>query len=170
MIFRITLLFTIIFSNFLFSQISDVQVGSTVTTRTSASGAYYDYSEPTSINIKVAVWGYVRNPGRYVVPSGINLMELLSYAGGPTIDAKLEDLRLFRPKSGGDQEIISINYQNLLWGDAPKGIYEFPEVLPGDVILVTGEPRFFFKDYFTLTLQIISTLISLTLFIITLSK
>ncbi len=31
-------------------------------------GGYYDYSDPESINIKVSVWGFVKYPGRYVIP------------------------------------------------------------------------------------------------------
>ena len=34
----------------------------------------YDYSDPSSINIKVSVWGFLKYPGKYIVPQYTTLM------------------------------------------------------------------------------------------------
>ena len=39
----------------------DIQIGSTG--RSTAAGALYDYSNATTVNIKVQLWGYVQIPG-----------------------------------------------------------------------------------------------------------
>ena len=40
--------------------------------------------------INVQIWGQVNKPGLYSVPDDTGIVELLSYAGGPTEDADLE--------------------------------------------------------------------------------
>ena len=47
----------------------DIQIGS-LGTRSGQQGGLFDYSNPSTINIKVQLWGYVRFPGFYIVPSG----------------------------------------------------------------------------------------------------
>lgn len=46
------------------------------------SAAYYSYAEPDEVTIEVPVWGSVRNPGLYEIPTGTRLSELFSLAGG----------------------------------------------------------------------------------------
>jgi protein involved in polysaccharide export with SLBB domain len=33
--------------------------------------------------MQVNIWGFVKNPGRYEVPSSTDLIQLISFAGGP---------------------------------------------------------------------------------------
>ena len=76
-------LILILFTSFSFAQ-NDIQVGSNIDQqRINSSGALFDYSDPTTVNIKVAVWGFVKYPGRYIIPAYSNVNDLLSYAGGP---------------------------------------------------------------------------------------
>jgi len=44
----------------------------------------------------VNVWGYVQKPGRYEVPSSTDLIQLISYAGGPTEYADMQEVQLTR--------------------------------------------------------------------------
>jgi protein involved in polysaccharide export with SLBB domain len=44
----------------------------------------------------VNVWGFVHQPGRYEVSNNIDLVQLISFAGGPTQDADIEDVRITR--------------------------------------------------------------------------
>jgi protein involved in polysaccharide export with SLBB domain len=44
----------------------------------------------------INLWGYVRNPGRYEVPISTDLVQLVSYAGGPLTDADLGSIRIAR--------------------------------------------------------------------------
>ncbi len=134
-------------------------------------GALYDYSDPAGINIKVKVWGYVEFPGEYVVPAGTGVNDLLALAGGPTQDARLGQLRIFRINPDSTQTMIKFNYNDLLWND--EGLskpLKIPHIKAGDILLVPGEPRFFFKDYFTIALSIVSTLSSIAVLLITLFR
>ena len=44
----------------------------------------------------VNLWGFVKNPGRYEVPISTDLVQLLSYAGGPLPDADLGSVKVTR--------------------------------------------------------------------------
>ena len=95
---RLNLLFSIILTfNFLtpLSAQEDIQIGSQKYSRVTTSG-FFDFSDPTGINIKVQIWGYVKYPGFYVIPARSALNDLISLAGGPTQDALLEDVRILR--------------------------------------------------------------------------
>ncbi len=84
--------------------------------------------------IKVNVWGRVLKPGQYNIPSGTNLIELLSAAGGPAERARLSDVRLVR-NYHGEEKIININIKRYLKTGNPNLI---PELMPGDTVIVSG--------------------------------
>jgi len=48
----------------------------------------YVFTKRGDLPILVSVWGSVRHPGRYEIPEGTNLGELLSLAGGPGADTR----------------------------------------------------------------------------------
>ena len=150
---------------------NDVQIGRGLNElRQQSQGAFYDYSDPSTLNIKVAVWGFVRFPGKYIVPSYSSVEDLLSFAGGPTNDAHLDNLRLYRTDEDSTQSLVKFNYNDLFWNEKLETISEIPDLLAGDILLVPGEPRLYFRDYVTLTLSIVSTLISLSILIINIVK
>lgn len=150
-----------------FGQSNDTKIGIDYgSLKMNPQGAVYDYSDPQSVNIKVAVWGNVRFPGRYIVPEYTNAKDLLSYSGGPTDAALLEDLKIYRTKEDSSQEFISINYNDLLWSKEPKKVIPAPQIKAGDVLLVPGEPRWYTRDYLSISLSVISTLISLSILIL----
>jgi protein involved in polysaccharide export with SLBB domain len=47
---------------------------------------------PGSVMMKVNILGAIHKPGVYNVPINSELNSVLSYAGGPTIDAKLDEV------------------------------------------------------------------------------
>ncbi len=148
----------------LFGQSKDIEIGTQNTGLQNRQGGYYDYSDPMALNIKVSVWGFVKFPGRYNVPINTTVSDLMSYAGGPTDDATLDDVRLYKVDENGEQSLIKINYDDLLWGEqlvSEKKIV--PKLEAGDILLVTGNQRLYMKEWLQLTLSIISTLISLTI-------
>ncbi len=59
-------------------------------------GALYYLGEQDELLIKVNVWGFVQNPGQYMVPNGTDLISLISFAGGPREQAKLNKVKLIR--------------------------------------------------------------------------
>lgn len=154
----------------LFAQ-KDYEIGSSPLERNYRQGGLYDYSDPTSVNMKVAVWGFMRYPGRYIVPVNTTVADLLSYAGGPTDDANLEDIRLYRVMEDSTQIMIKINYNDLFWEERLASRKKYiPEIKGGDILLVPGAPRLYFKDWFSITLSVISTLISLAILILNITN
>lgn len=82
-----------------FAQNGDLQIGSGVNQlKNYLGGGLYDYSDPHEVNIKVAVWGYVRYPGKFIIPAYSSVQDLLSYAGGPTDETHLDELRFNKNK------------------------------------------------------------------------
>jgi len=155
----------------IFSQTGNIKIGADPTNFRNSQGGFFDYSDPEAVNIKVSVWGFVRYPGRYLIPSYSNVKDLLSLAGGPTDDAHLNDLRLYRVAKDSSQQLMRFDYDNLLWGEGDKLARERNTQLNvGDILLVPGEPRLYFRDYFSMTLSIVSVLISLAILILNITK
>jgi hypothetical protein len=164
------ILLTII-STQLSAQVRDYALGTANPANMERTGGFYDYSDPLGINIKVAVWGFVRFPGRYVVPENITVTDLMSYAGGPTDDAHLEDLRLYRMDEENNQEMTKFTFNDLMWEESLSGIKNnIPELNASDILVVPGSPRLYFKDWFSIALSIFSALISLAILIINITK
>jgi hypothetical protein len=131
-------------------------------------GGLFNYGDKEKVNIEVSVWGYVKYPGKYIVPQGSTLVDLISYAGGPLIDAKLEEVRLFRPKNDTlnitEDEMIKINYNDIFWSEKITNHKNRNiRLVPGDILIFPGEPKLFFKDNITLVLSIASVLVSLAI-------
>lgn len=133
-------------------------------------GNYYDYSDPTTINVKVAIWGYVRSPGKYIVPVYITVPDLISYAGGPVEESNLDDVRIYRVDKNGEQELIKLNYTDLLHNDELNKNKINPNIKAGDILIIPGSPKYYFRDYLNTSLSILSALISLTTFILFINK
>jgi hypothetical protein len=58
--------------------------------------ANFFFAEPNELTIKVSVLGAVTRPGRYEISRKIDLLNVLSLAGGTMPDADLEDVRIIR--------------------------------------------------------------------------
>ncbi len=164
------LVFPLLFSSAVFAQDSELQVGSNTAQLRQNQGAFYDYSDPTSLNIKVSVWGFVKYPGKYIIPVESSVYDLLSYAGGPTEDAHLDDLRIFRSAADSMPSMIKFNYNDLLWDENLKEFKNAPGLDAGDILLVPGSEKLYFKDYLQLGLSVFSVLISLSILILNISK
>jgi polysaccharide export outer membrane protein len=159
----------IIFSNSLFPQ--DIRIGSPLDNRYNPQGGFYDYSDPRYVNIMVNIWGYVRFPGKYYVPENSRVLDLLSYAGGPTPDAFLNDIRIYRSSTQEESMIKKLNFDDIMNKENPdvKNL-DIPLLTPGDIILVPGEPKLYFRDYVSIYTSITSVLISLTILILNIVK
>lgn len=150
---------------------NDVQIGSGINPRqTQGNAGLFDYSDPGTVNIKVAVWGFVKYPGKYIIPGYSNVNDLLSYAGGPTDAARLEEMRLIRINKDSSETVIPLNYKDLLFNSDVHEIKDAPPLKAGDVLVVSGEPRLYFKDYLQISLSIFSALISLAILLINIKK
>jgi hypothetical protein len=167
-----SVLILIIGTHCLFAQIKDYELGkSLLDIRYNQQTGNFDLSDPESVNIKVSVWGFVQYPGKYTVPIYTTVVDLLSYAGGPTADSDLEDLRLYRVVKDSLNYLIKFNYNDIMWESELKTRHRrIPTLEAGDILIITGSPRLYFKDYFHIALSITSTLISLAILIINIVK
>jgi len=147
-----------------FGQVKDYELGSDrLLGRSNYNGGYFNYSEPLGVNIKVAVWGFVKYPGRYFVPINTTVTDLLSLAGGPTDDAHLDQLRIYRVAEDGTNELYQFDYDDLMWEDQLRlKKRSIPDLQAGDILVVPGSQRLYLRDWISITLGIVSTLISLT--------
>jgi hypothetical protein len=95
------------------AQISTGTLGQDILRPSSAS--YYFIAKPSELSMQVNVWGFVKNPGRYEVPTSTDLIRLLSYAGGPSQDATLDNVRITRGsfRSDGGRQELELDLQNL---------------------------------------------------------
>lgn len=172
------LIYMVIFSCSIFGQVKDYQVGSPNVSNYRQQGGFYDYGKSNALNIEVHIWGFVRYPGKYLIPENSTAMDLISLAGGPTDAANLDDLRIFRATinsvngiSDTTREFIPFNYIDLLWEDelTNSGV-NIPTLQAGDNLSVPGEPKIYDKDWIQISLSIVGILISLTTLIITIGK
>ncbi len=147
----------------------DIQIGSTKY-YSRMTGGYFDYSDPSGINMKVQVWGYVKFPGYYIIPARSNISEIISFAGGPTEDALLDDIRLLRTNLDSTVILYKYNFNSLMWEEQLKNPIQFPKVNAGDIIIVPGEPRYFVREEVRFYISIITALASVTAIILSIIK
>lgn len=148
---------------------TDIQIGSQGA-RVSQTGALFDYSDPTAVNIKVQLWGYVEFPGYYIVPAGISLNELISLGGGPTEDARLDEIRIVKIKEGVQTKMVKYNYNDLMWEETINNQVEYIVLNAGDVVVVPGEPRYFVRQDIAFYLGIVTALASIAALIISITS
>ncbi len=163
----LAILFFFIITYSLIAQ-NDVRLGAKYTGLSSQrQGGFFDYSDPESINMSVAVWGFVKYPGRYKVPVYTSVSDLLSYAGGPEDQSHLDDLRLYRVMQDSTQHMFKFNLDDLLWENKIETKNrKIPKLQASDVLVVPGSPKLYFQNWFRVGLSVFSAIISLWLLIL----
>jgi hypothetical protein len=147
----------------------DVQIGSGKFYQR-MQGGFFDYSDPSGINIKVQIWGYVKYPGYYVIPARSSINELISLAGGPSEDALLEDVRILRFGPDSVATMYRYNYNDLLWSNEMSVPVKFARVNAGDMLIIPGEPRYFVREDVGFYLGVTNALASIAILIVSLLK
>lgn len=166
----ILVLFSFIFLNSFLSAQDKYQIGSDSKNLRQTQGGYFDYSDPSGVNIKVQLWGYVKYPGYYLVPINSTISELFSYAGGPLVDAKLDDIRILKTLEDSTIIMNRLNYNDLMWEESLSKPIDFPKLSAGDVIVVPGEPRYFVRQDISFYLSILTAVISSAALIISITR
>lgn len=136
---------------------------------------YFNYADKDKINFEVVIWGFIKNPGKYLIPTGTTFIDLISLSGGPLIDAKLKDIRIVRLKNDSldikEDKLILLNYGDFLQDEKIQNVNKLnPILMPGDIILVPGIPKSTFKENFSLVLTALSTLTSIAVLMVTVFK
>jgi len=140
------------------------------------SGAYYNFSEESGCDLKVSVWGFVSNPGRYFIPCETNLLELLSFCGGPKKGAELDHVKIVR-RGGADREnelksVFEVDIAKYLDVTDVGVVSEELLLFPGDLVIIEGEEQST-VDTFLRVAQVvvaITSLVTATVAIINISK
>ncbi len=131
---------------------------------TTPNMAIYNVMRGGEIQIDVNLWGYVGSPGHYRVPGSTSLVELLSFAGGPTAQARLVDIRVIHADTASEKRVETYNLEAYRDnGDLSQN----PLLEPGDTIVVSGRALdIFFQAIGVITniMVIITALISFITF------
>lgn len=126
-------------------------------------GAQYTIGNEDELLIKVNIWGFVRMPGQYLVPSDTDMISLISYAGGPIEGAETKKVKLVRTTEftpdgknrNTDQKIYFYNIKEFLEvGDIKLN----PQLMPNDTIVMKGSTSHLISKifgYVTLILPIL---------------
>jgi hypothetical protein len=140
---------------------AQVSGGGFAPTLPSASAAsYYYVSKPGELTMQVNVWGYVSHPGRYEVATSTDLVQLISYAGGPIPDAKLDEVkvtRFLKRDTGISRGEFFVNLEDLSKVDQAKLV-----LYPGDTIFMGHGAMVGLRDIFTVigTLAVVTSAVS----------
>ncbi len=122
--------------------------------------AYYFISKTGEITMPINLWGYVKNPGRYEVPISTDLVQLLSFAGGPLAEANITDVKITRVMRGGSMQMKKVEYTvDLNHLDRIDDMAL--NLQAGDTILIDNIP-FQWRDFFSIltTTAIVVTAVS----------
>lgn len=106
----------------------------------------YYFAKPNELTIIVNVIGFVQKPGRYEISSSIDLINLLSLAGGPTADGAMNDVKITRLATVGsryERKEFQINLDKLSIITAAELALQ-----PGDIIQVDRTGWSTFRDVF----------------------
>jgi polysaccharide export outer membrane protein len=137
-------LYLLIFSLFILCTISNgiaQETGSLLRSR----GSVYYLGDEDELLIPVNIWGFVRLPGQYHVPNNTDLVSLLSYAGGPTENAKISNIRIVRTDPRRGNIIYTINVKRFIETADERLI---PPLKPGDTIIVKGTTFYWISKFF----------------------
>ena len=169
---RVLFLFLLICSSLSFAQSKGYDLGTNLSLlRSSQQTGFFDLSDPETVNIYVSVWGWVRYPGKYKIPINTDVSDLLSYAGGPVEGADLEDIRVVRIAEDSTQQMIKFSFNDVMYESRLQNKYrKVPRLDAGDVLVVPGEPKLYFKDHFSIWMSVISMLISLSILALNIIK
>lgn len=124
-------------------------------------------AEPSQLADTVNVWGDVGVTGRYLVPRGTNLTDIISYARGPSRFTTGEtvfdrsafriELVISRADSAGKE--ITHKYTYSYEEPLPEDLRFFP-IRNGDLVYIDSRRKPTFRDYITVLSPTISVLLS----------
>lgn len=113
-------------------------------TRSQASQYYLGTAD--EIVVPINIWGFVKNPGQYMVPNNTDLISLLSYAGGPVEGAKVSKIRIVRSDQQIKNKVLTINVRKYLETGDTRLI---PLLKPGDTVVVKGTTFHWIQRFFS---------------------
>lgn len=107
--------------------------------------AQYYLGSKDELLIPVNVWGFVQKPGQYLIPDNTDLVTLLSYAGGPTENAKISHIRVIRNDRKMGNVVYKVDVKKFIETGDDRLI---PVLKPGDTIIVNGTTFHWINRFF----------------------
>jgi hypothetical protein len=108
-------------------------------------GAQYYLGNQDELLIPVNIWGFVQKPGQYMVPTNTDLISLLSYAGGPTADAKISNIKIVRSDPRRGSQVWKVDVKRYI--DTADSLL-IPPLKPNDTIIVKGTTFYWVARFF----------------------
>ena len=105
--------FCIFFLSILFPQNGRVDYTGKVKSDYIINGQEYITGDNGDLLMYVNIWGHVENPGTYLVYDGIDLLTLLSLAGGPSSGAQLKRIQIIN-SDGSSYNKKTINLESYM--------------------------------------------------------
>jgi protein involved in polysaccharide export with SLBB domain len=133
-------------------------------TSVAATNTNYYYARSNDLTIIVNVVGFVQRPGRYEIATSIDLINLISLAGGPTPDGALSKVSIIRMTGKGETTTHREIHFDL--EDISTVKEEDLQLLPGDLILVDRTGWAAFRDVFPVVVSATTMTIAITQFIL----
>jgi protein involved in polysaccharide export with SLBB domain len=123
----------------------------------------YYYARPNDLTIIVNVMGFVQRPGRYEIASTIDLVNLLSLAGGPTPDGAINKVKIARILKEGEK----VQWKELHFDleDLTAVKAEDLVLFPGDVVQVDRTSWSAFRELFGTVTTVVSIASTIALII-----
>jgi hypothetical protein len=115
-------------------------------TSTQQTTSNYYFAKPNELTIVVNVLGFVQKPGRYEVSKSVDLVNLLSLAGGATPDGTLGDVKITRIVDNDGKIRVKEFYLDL--NDIARVNRADLLLAPGDVIQIGRSTWSGFRDVF----------------------
>lgn len=123
-------------------------------------------AEPGQLADTLNLWGDINTPGRYLVPRGTKVSELLSYAQGPSrlltgsteqgwSDVRLE-INIARFDQGKKEETVD-SYKFYYYEPFPRDLYEY-KLRNDDIVSVQVKRDAVFADYMNILAPVISSI------------
>lgn len=101
------------------------------------------------LQMNVQIWGQVLKPGMYSVPQTTDLVGLISFAGGPTEYANLNNIRIVR--TNPKPRVIRVNLKAYMNTGNSK---LQPVLKPGDTVVIPGSLFYGFSRFVRVVSQL----------------
>ncbi len=134
----LSLFFVSVMTATVYAQVSTQTELSTNKQTELARPGYFFYAKPFEVTMTVNLWGEVPQQGVYVISTSTDIIQLLSYAGGPRDKSNLEDVMVYR--ASGKKDVKGRALKNINVRDILEGKSEPFQLAPGDMIVVKRIP------------------------------
>ena len=127
--------------------------------------AQYYLGDRDQLLMAVNVWGFVSQPGQYMVPYDTDLIALLSYAGGPREEARIKSIKIIRNQTTAEDKtqgtVIEVDVKKFI---KTGQLNLIPVLKPGDTVVVSGTTFHLAEKSFDILFRL-ATLVQLYYFI-----